>query len=195
MSYQEKNKAFFTNRYVRTALLSAVYHIGFAVVAYFLYILIFANLMRPMLLDGLFDAIRIITGCMSAGLFLVAQCLIANAYNKNQQKRKFYLDLTAHGKSSDPVVKKSLLKISLLESLATIVPLAIFAFLNAAFYAAWGYQFGASVFFEDFGIGYVGIYQLLDNGWLGYFIMLVLGFSIALAGRIISQSRWESERL
>ena len=195
MSYQEKNKAFFTNRYVRTALLSAIYHTGFAVVAYFLYVLILSNLMKPMLLDGLFDAIRILTGCMSGGLFIVAQCLIANAYNKNQQKKKFYLDLTAHGKASDPMVRRQLLKVSLLESLATAIPLAIFAFANATFYARWGYQFGASLFFEDFAIGYVGIYQLLGHAWLGYFVMLVLCFSIALIGRIFSQRKWESERV
>ena len=194
-SYQEKNKAFFTNGYVRTVLLSAVYHLGFGVVSYFVYVLILSNVMKPMLLDGLFDAIRYLTGAMSVVLFVWTQCLVANAYNKNQTKKKRYLDLTAHGKASDPEVTAQLLKTALLESLATLLPVALFALPSALFYASYGYKFGASLFFEDWNIGYVGIYQLIGNAWLGYLAALAVCFGIAFAGRMLSHRTWEQNRV
>lgn len=195
MSYREKNKAFFTNGYVRTALLSAVYHAGFGVLAYFLYILIFSNIMKPMLIDGLFEAIRYLTGAMSMGLFIVTQGLIANAYNKNQSKKKRYLDMTADGMVADPQVTARLLKISLKESLATVLPVAVFALPSALFYASYGYQFGFSLFFEDWAIGWVGIYQLVNHSGLGYAIIVAGCFTTALVGRMVSHRIWESERL
>lgn len=195
MSYLEKNKAFFTNSYVRAALRSAVYHLCFSAVAYFLFLLIFKNLMKPMLLDGMFDAIRYLLGFMSVGLFGVIQGLLVNAYRKNQQNKKRYLDMTAHCTISQPQVQGKLLKIALGEALATTIPLAVFSAFNAIFYASYGFLFGSSLFFEDFNILYVGIFQLVGNGGLAYFLMLAVCFAVAFFGRMILHRKWEEERL
>lgn len=195
MSYIEKNKAFFTNNYVRTAGLSAIYHFGFSTFTYFFFILIVSNILKPMLKDGMLGSIRIFIGCMSLGLFVWTQILIANAYHKNHQKKKRYLDMTTGGRSNDPTVKKQLHKMMLLECLATLVPLMILALPSAIFYDLYGYAFGYALFFENMSIAWVGVYQLFGNAWIGLGVMLVIEFSVALIGRLMSHHQYEINRI
>ena len=195
MMYQEKIKAFWRNNYVRTALRSVVYHLAFSIFAYLLFVFIISNILKPMVKDGLIDAIRLVIGIMSAGLYLVAQIWIANAYYKDHANKKRYLDMTSEGKSHDTATRDKILGIALLESLLTTLAVAVMALPSAVFYARWGYEFGKSLFFENWSIGFVGIYQLLGDGWLGYFLALGLCFGIAMIGRTLSHRDWEINRI
>lgn len=185
----------FKHPYVKTALRSLVAHLGYIAYAYILYLLILSNIMRPMITDGLFSGMRWLLAFFSLFLYIVLQGLLISAYNKDEQNKRRYLDMTKEAYRWTSVPGQKVLRLSLTESLLSASVAALLQLPSALFYEAYSFDFEYALFFEKFQIGWIGLYLLFDSAFIGILFAFVIGFMFAFLGRVFSHRSWEENRV
>ncbi len=136
-------------------------------------------------------------------LFVLGDILVGIYFGNGKRKRAF-LDATSAEKRGEENVTEGVAryrKLALTEALVCtlttaalwLIPTLIYTIALAT--SGRGYGYTEATIFEKFFVGFIGLCEPFQNGWIGWLIGVAFMFVFYYFGRVLSHNRWEAERI
>ena len=135
-------------------------------------------------------------------LFVLGDLLVG-VYFKDGKRKRAFLDATSAEKRGEEHVDEGFAryrKLALTEALVCtattaalwLIPTLIYTVALAT--SGRGYGYTEATVFERFFVGFIGLCEPFQNGWIGWLIGVAFMFLFYYFGRVLSHNRWEAER-
>ena len=135
-------------------------------------------------------------------LFVLGDLLVG-VYFKDGKRRRAFLDATSAEKWGEENAAEGVARyrrLALTEALVCtattaalwLIPTLIYTIALAT--SGRGYGYTEATIFERFFVGFIGLCEPFQNGWIGWLIGVAFMFLFYYFGRVLSHNRWEAER-
>ena len=136
-------------------------------------------------------------------LFVLGDLLVG-VYFKDGKRRRAFLDATSAKRRGEENVEEGFARyrrIALTEALVCtattaalwLIPTLIYTVALAT--SGRGYGYSEAMIVERFFVGFIGLCEPFQNGWIGWLIGVASTFVFHYFGRILSHNRWDAQRI
>ena len=130
--------------------------------------------------------------------------ILVGIYFKNNKRKRAFLDATSTEKRGTEGAaegyahyRRLALSEALICTLTTatlwLIPTLIYTVALAT--SGRGYGYSEAMVLERFFVGFIGLCEPFQNGWVGWLIGVASMFIFHYFGRILSHNRWNTERI
>ena len=136
-------------------------------------------------------------------LFVFGDILVG-IYFKNNKRKRAFLDATSVEKQGEAGAVEGVTryrKLALTESLVCTLTTAALWLIPTLIYtvalatSGRGYGYSEAMILERFFVGFIGLCEPFQNGWIGWLIGVASTFVFHYFGRILSHNRWDAQRI
>ena len=130
--------------------------------------------------------------------------ILVGIYLKNNKRKRAFLDATSVEKQGEAGAVEGVTRyrrLALTEALVCTLTAAALWLIPTLIYtvalatSGRGYGYSEAMIFERFFVGFIGLCEPFQNGWIGWLIGVASTFVFHYFGRILSHNRWDAQRI